>query len=277
MCRRNSSRHRRKIVASAASVGYDAPEKSPPKSGPPMIFNCPTCASAFRCPDTSAGRKIICQNCGQKILIPKPPMPAPTDHTIIGKIDLEEMMGSTVPPQMDDGIDVELAGIQEAPTSKPVISTPTVPTITFRCPHCQIAQAVTADLGGQTVKCGTCKLPVQVPVPQGKAMSAPPPTPAQKDPFAFDDRPLVQSPYRRRNSGNGTVALVMGLLSLLLCALFGPIAIAIGSNAMADDPNDGCAKAGYVLGWISTAILLAGVAYCLLAWAIPVGLLSTVR
>jgi hypothetical protein len=64
---------------------------------------------------------------------------------------------------------------------------------------------------------------------------------------------------------NDYTALVMGLLSFFICPIFGPIAISVGSGALQDDPDDGCAKAGYILGWVNLIMWLAFLAgYCLI-------------
>lgn len=62
-----------------------------------MIFLCPTCAQSFRTGDDTAGKKVLCPKCGQKILVPTPPPPAPvpSNKTTLGKLVEEEPDSAT--------------------------------------------------------------------------------------------------------------------------------------------------------------------------------------
>ncbi len=69
-----------------------------------------------------------------------------------------------------------------------------------------------------------------------------------------------------------TTALVLGILSLVLCGLIGPFAWAIGRSTLAEiDASGGRwggrgqAQAGYVLGVIATVLLLVPFAFLALA------------
>jgi hypothetical protein len=74
------------------------------------------------------------------------------------------------------------------------------------------------------------------------------------------DYPRGPSP---QSSGRGTLILVLGILSLVICGLIGPFAWVMGNNALNDvkrgliDPSEqGLIVAGRVLGIISTCLIL---------------------
>jgi hypothetical protein len=60
------------------------------------------------------------------------------------------------------------------------------------------------------------------------------------------------------------LALVLGLVAFFVFPILGPVAVMVGNGALRDDPDDGCAKAGVVLGWICTAVLILGM--CLIGF-----------
>jgi hypothetical protein len=69
-------------------------------------------------------------------------------------------------------------------------------------------------------------------------------------------------------SVNGTLILVFGILGLVCCGIFGPIAWVMGNNALATlsggggDPNQrGLVVAGRICGIIGTVFLLLQVAW----------------
>jgi hypothetical protein len=49
-----------------------------------LTFTCPICRCAYRAPPGSAGKKIACQKCGQRIRIPEPP--AAQNKTVLGEV-----------------------------------------------------------------------------------------------------------------------------------------------------------------------------------------------
>lgn len=62
--------------------------------------------------------------------------------------------------------------------------------------------------------------------------------------------------------------LVLGILSLVVCSLFGPFAWYMGSNARKEvqaSPtgysNSGLITAGWVMGIVSSVLLIAGIAF----------------
>ncbi len=89
-------------------------------------------------------------------------------------------------------------------------------------------------------------------------MSMPPPPP-----------PPGPSPYAYRQSAehpNGTTILVLGILSLVVCGLLGPVAWVMGNTAVRemnanpaiDYRNRGNVTAGRVCGIIGTVLLVLG-------------------
>ncbi|MPZ62793.1 MAG: DUF4190 domain-containing protein [Propionibacteriales bacterium] len=74
-------------------------------------------------------------------------------------------------------------------------------------------------------------------------------------------------PAPPQNHPRATTALVLGILSLVVCGLLGPFAWRIGKNAMNDiDASGGqiggrgLAQAGYICGLIATILLIAVIA-----------------
>jgi Domain of unknown function (DUF4190) len=70
----------------------------------------------------------------------------------------------------------------------------------------------------------------------------------------------------------GTIVLVLGILSLVLCQLLGPVAWVMGNNAMAEidrNPmgysNRGSVQAGRICGIIATALLILSIVVLVLA------------
>lgn len=62
-----------------------------------LRFSCPTCAFVMKCPRLSAGQKVACINCGQRVLIPAP-KPKPVNKTTLGKLEGSES-AATAPPE----------------------------------------------------------------------------------------------------------------------------------------------------------------------------------
>lgn len=263
-------------------------------------LSCPSCKKTLRSKDAGAGRNTRCPNCKAFLSIPASSQTSDELADVKSQSDVELVPTDAIQaksrsyPQADPTqqlacplcsqpilADPRLAGqtvtcphchgIVQMPPSPNPVPAPVVPvsspTITFRCPHCQSQQTFTMEFAGQVIKCPSCNLPVQVPAPQGQSVGGnitvnfPTPPSHTKPTNDLDfSEPLISLP-RRSNHGNGVVALILGLIAFFLFPLLGPVAIIVGSSAMRDDPNDGCAKAGYILGWIVTACLLA----CLLA------------
>jgi hypothetical protein len=166
-------------------------------------------------------------------------------------------------------------------TPLPAMAT-AAPTVTLHCPHCQAIQVFAMEMAGQVARCGSCNLPFQIPVPQAQQLgggsitvNVTTPAPTPREPFDFPDEPVIQSSYRR-NTGNGVTAMVLGILGLVLCGLLAPIAVMVGHQAMQDDPRDGCAKAGYIMGWIGSAFLLVALLYVCGYWGMMTVVLGSI-
>jgi hypothetical protein len=52
--------------------------------------------------------------------------------------------------------------------------------------------------------------------------------------------------------------MIVGLIAFFVFPLLGPVAIMMANGALRDDPDDGAAKVGLVLGWICTGFLILG-------------------
>ena len=87
--------------------------------------------------------------------------------------------------------------------------------------------------------------------------SPPPPPPAYQAPYGG---------YGGHEHPQGTTVLVLGILSLVVCQLLGPVAWVMGNNALVEidrNPtaysNRGSVQAGRICGIVSTAILIVSV------------------
>jgi len=158
------------------------------------------------------------------------------------------------------------------------------------CPQCQRQLRVPDELLGQSVKCPSCGVTFAATVaaaqapppppqwaepapqqqvsddPRGPAAS-PPPDPGQHRPQqewereAYDER----RPAFRADSAphNGTLILVLGILSLAVCGLLGPVAWVMGNNDLAamregrmDRTGEGSTQAGRICGMIASIMLI---------------------
>jgi hypothetical protein len=91
-------------------------------------------------------------------------------------------------------------------------------------------------------------------------MSMPPPPPPGPSPYSYAQPAGADHP-------NGTTILVLGILSLVVCGLLGPVAWVMGNNAireMDSQPgvlfrNRGNVTAGRICGIIGTVLLILSV------------------
>jgi hypothetical protein len=74
-----------------------------------------------------------------------------------------------------------------------------------------------------------------------------------------------------QEDSQATTILVLGILSLVICQILGPIAWVMGNNELAGidagrrpPQNRGTAQAGRILGIISTVLMIIGVAFLLI-------------
>jgi len=173
------------------------------------------------------------------------------------------------------------------------------------CPQCQRQLRVPDNLIGQPVKCPSCATifnaapaetidqPAQpvLPLPPLEIPLAPDRSPRsdyRDDPRqqGFGGRPNEEDfgydpGYRRRayEPHRGALILVLGILSLISCAVLGPFAWVLGNNDMQqinagrmDPEGRGLTQAGRICGIISTAMMVLGCTmFCLL------GMLGGVR
>ena len=101
----------------------------------------------------------------------------------------------------------------------------------------------------------------------------PPPPPAYGTPAPYGapgyGSPTYGQAYAAPENGQGTTALVTGILGLLCCGLLSIVAIVTGRKgmALADSgraSNRGSAQAGMILGWIGVALWIVGVAFAII-------------
>lgn len=50
-------------------------------------FSCPTCKAHLSIGAAQGGQKVHCPKCTQKLLVPVPPLPMPTNKTVLGQLD----------------------------------------------------------------------------------------------------------------------------------------------------------------------------------------------
>ena len=106
------------------------------------------------------------------------------------------------------------------------------------------------------------------------SMGNPPPPPGHEPPYGPPPGgpyggpygPEPYAGYYAREHPQGTTVLVIGILSLVLCQLLGPVAWIMGNNAIAEidaNPtaysNRSAVQAGRICGIVSTAMLILGV------------------
>lgn len=248
---------------------------------PATRIACPSCKKMLKVGHAHAGKRVACPSC--KATVPVP--------------GLDDLTLSDANPTITTAVDVDLvaAGLPPAPVL-PLPPMFAAPSIKLSCPHCRSALEVAATSAGQTAQCPYCSLLLQVPIPQAQQLpqptqTQPPPIPADAPKRnSLDFEPLIQTDYapsepesRRRNRGNGIVAMVLGLIGFFFIFVIGPtmsmfaralgeivcvgfvpllgailsfVAVMIGGQAMREDSRDGCAKTGYIVGWISLGVVL---------------------
>ena len=95
-------------------------------------------------------------------------------------------------------------------------------------------------------------------------MSTPPP--------AWPPSPGGQPPMGGAAPVNGTLILVLGILSIVCLPILGPVALIMGNNALASGPIDpsqaGMVNAGRICGIVGCVFLVLGIIYWI---AIAVG------
>ncbi len=109
------------------------------------------------------------------------------------------------------------------------------------------------------------------PPPPPPGYAVPPPAYAAPPPGYGTPQPGYGA-YAAPENGQGTTALVTGVLGLLCCGLLSIVAIVTGRRgvALADAGranNRGTAQAGMILGWIGVALWLFGIVVAIIVSA----------
>ena len=104
--------------------------------------------------------------------------------------------------------------------------------------------------------------------PESRPATAPPPQPAWQPAAAGAP---VDHPQ-------GTTILILGILSLVVCGVLGPVAWVMGNNALAEIDrtptayrNRGNVQAGRICGIIATVLLALGVVFAIIILAAAAG------
>jgi hypothetical protein len=157
------------------------------------------------------------------------------------------------------------------------------------CPKCERKLRIPEELLGKKVKCPTCSETFTATAAAGGAAPPPPedeppprPRPPRDEDFQAEDRPSRRPRRdedidrdrddeprpRRRSAGSyaphrGTLILVFGILGLVVCAIFAPVAWIMGNTDMKEiragrmDPEgESMTNIGRILGIIGTIWLV---------------------
>jgi hypothetical protein len=133
-----------------------------------------------------------------------------------------------------------------------------------RCPRCERKLRIAPELAGKNVKCPTCGATF---LPNGGAAPAPelaaapaeaagqPPQGAGQDLGYAPVRPAAYAPHR------GMMILIFGILGLVVCNIFAPIAWILGNGDMKEiragrmDPEgESLTNVGRILGIVGTIL-----------------------
>lgn len=73
-----------------------------------------------------------------------------------------------------------------------------------------------------------------------------------------------QPPPQAQTNGKAVTALVLGIVSLVVCSIVGIVAIVIGNQARREiaqtgQQGDGMARAGIILGWVAVVLTVLGI------------------
>ena len=176
--------------------------------------------------------------------------------------------------------------------------------IVSTCPECSKQVRVPETLLGKSVRCPVCKAVFTAGESEPEQASAPGPV---KEPAGYTPEPELQPRKRKRSdteqgdSGydddedyddrprrkrrprrdflphNGTLILVLGILSLVVCGLLGPVAWVMGNRDIKEirsgrmDPEGaGTTNAGRICGMISSILMMVGCGIYALIFAIGI-------
>ena len=141
------------------------------------------------------------------------------------------------------------------------------------CPSCSGPLRVPEELYGRRVQCPTCQSIFVAERPAGTPSAAateagvpplPRPRRPQDDDYAYED--YAERPRRRwLQPHRGTTILVLGILSLVICAPLGIAAWVMGNTDLAairrgemDPSGEGTTQAGRICGMIGTIFMILG-------------------
>jgi predicted Zn finger-like uncharacterized protein len=175
------------------------------------------------------------------------------------------------------------------------------------CPHCERKLRVPDELIGKMVKCPTCDNtftasvaatgdpgPAGAPTPP-REEPAPRPQPPRGEDFLFEDKPSQrpprrdddlelddEPPSRRRQRGDyqphrGVLILVFGIISIVVCPIFGPIAWVMGNGDLQqiragqmDPEGESMTNIGRILGMVGTGLIVLNL--CLVCLGVGAGI-----
>jgi hypothetical protein len=165
---------------------------------------------------------------------------------------------------------------------------------TVPCPSCGRELRVPDDLIGKPVKCPACMQTftanLSAPAPAEKAKpesyrvaNQPPPaedyspeSPAAEYEEDYEPRPIRSGRRRRfQVEHRGALVLTLGILSLVICGIMGPIAWVMGNNDLAamragrmDQSGEGITQAGRICGIIGSVKLILEISVCCLYFGV---------
>jgi predicted Zn finger-like uncharacterized protein len=145
--------------------------------------------------------------------------------------------------------------------------------ITTNCPGCSTKVRVPDTLLGKSVKCPKCQTVFKAQEPQDAGFEEVPDDeedrPRRRPPAPVDDEDegdYERRPRRRwKQPHRGTTILVLGILSLVLCAPLGIAAWVMGNNDLdamrrgaMDRSGEGTTQAGRICGMIASILMIIG-------------------
>jgi DNA-directed RNA polymerase subunit M/transcription elongation factor TFIIS len=131
------------------SASETPPTKRKDESPPQHIrLYCRVCQTMMYGRPDEIGHKIKCPDCGAQNVVPQP----------------EKLKAKSTPPPADDSDDLELWGVDEAPSvAEMVAAQPKF--VSVECPTCQTLMQVPEKQAGQKIKCPDCFKVIVVPQP----------------------------------------------------------------------------------------------------------------
>jgi hypothetical protein len=141
----------------------------------------------------------------------------------------------------------------------------------IHCPQCERTLRVPDDLWGRSVKCPACGTIFTAPLEAAQPVSESPADveePARTETYQEEidqEPPPRPRPQRRfdQKPHRGTLILVLGILSIVICGFLGPVAWIMGSSDLREiragrmDPEgEGTTNGGRICGIIGTFVQL---------------------